>query len=167
MTLPGPSTSNYGINLKKEINVFSGVSYVVGMVIGSGIFITPKLILERVGSLGLSLSVWLLGATVAVAGGLCYIELGAVVKKSGGEYAYIHEAYKFGKYNLKIFASLLAFLFTWSSIFIIRSSSIAIVTMTFSRYLLLLFGYDVDNNIVVLKFVALVALGEYALELAI
>lgn len=120
--------------LKKELNLFSLVAFVVGGIIGSGIFITPRTILCLTGSFGLSMVVWLVGGIIAIAGGLCYMELGLLVQKSGGEYGYIKEAYSF-KNRLKFLGHLLGFLYTWSATLIIRPSSMAIISLTSARYL--------------------------------
>ena len=125
-------------SLKKELTLFSGVAYVVGGIIGSGIFITPRTILCRTGSFGLSLVVWVIGGMMAMAGGLCYIELGLLIRKSGAEYSFIKEAYSFKKKHklLEVVGSLLSFLFIWSSMCIIRASSVAVITLTCARYLI-------------------------------
>lgn len=124
--------------LKKELTLFSGVGYVVGIIIGSGIFITPKRILCLTGSFGLSLIVWIIGGLVAMAGGVCYIELGLLIKKSGAEYNYLKETYSFNKKHkiLDLLGSLISFLYIWSSVCIIRSTSLAIISLTCAEYLI-------------------------------
>ena len=150
--------------LGKELTVISGVGYVVGAIIGSGIFITPKVILTNTGSFGLSLIMWVIGGLSAVAGALCYIELGTFIKKSGGEYTYILEAYSFHKRNrwLEFTGSLLAFLFSWSSVLVIRTCSLAIITMAFGRYLSRPFFIeeDCDVPIWIVRLLALFAISK-------
>ena len=157
--------NNAGQNvMKKEINVFSGVAYVVGGIIGSGIFVTPRRILTLTHSFGLSIVIWIFGGIIALLGGLCYIELGLLIRKSGGEYSYIKEAYSFKKKHwlFEILGSLLAFTYLWSSIFVIRSSGIAVLTLTSARYLISPFYIDCDEfpeKTVV--FLALAILGKF------
>ena len=83
--------------LKKDISLVSMVAMVFGGIIGSGIFFTPSIVLEKSGSFGVSLIVWSLGALLAVAGGLCYCELALLMKNSGGDYWYLKKVYQFGQ----------------------------------------------------------------------
>jgi len=156
-TLPGTA-------LRKELSLISGVAYIVGSIIGSGIFITPKGILENTGSFGLSLVMWVIGGLTAVAGAFCYIELGTFIKKSGGDYTYILEAYSFKKRKpwLEFTGSLLAFLFTWSGVLVTQTTSLAIITMAFGRYLSRPFfiGAGCDAPIWIVRLLALFAISK-------
>ena len=149
--------------LKREITPLSGIGFVVGQLIGSGIFITPSTILGYTGSFGLSIVCWIIGAFVALAGALCYFELGLLVRKAGGEYAILLEAYSFQKKNrwVEMFGSLVSFLFTWTTVFVLRGASASIITLTSARYLTRPFfiGCEVPENVV--KLIALAALREF------
>uniref|UniRef100_A0A915P8K7 Uncharacterized protein n=1 Tax=Meloidogyne floridensis TaxID=298350 RepID=A0A915P8K7_9BILA len=68
---------------------WGAVSYIVGNIVGSGIFIVPGSMLQNTGSVGLFLIVWLLSAAVATLGAYCYCELGTSIRRSGGDFAYL------------------------------------------------------------------------------
>ena len=83
-----------GGKLKKELGLFSGVSLVAGMTIGSGIYYLGSYVLERVHmSMGMALVCWLVGGIVSILGGLCFAELGAEMPVTGGLTTYLSKAY--------------------------------------------------------------------------
>jgi basic amino acid/polyamine antiporter, APA family len=98
----------------------------VGSVIGSGIFLTPALILRQLnGSVGFSLLVWLAGGILSLLGALTYAELAACNPEAGGLYCYIRDA----------FGRMPAFLYGWCLFMVIASGTIAALARAFTRYL--------------------------------
>ena len=98
----------------------------IGSVIGSGIFLTPGLILRQVqGSVGLSLLVWVAGGILSLLGALTYAELAACNPEAGGLYCYIRDG----------FGRMPAFLYGWCLFLVISSASIAALAHAFTRYL--------------------------------
>ena len=86
--------NNSGKHLKKELGVFSGISLVAGMTIGSGIYYLGSYVLERVNmSMGMALVCWIVGGIVSILGGLCFAELGAEMPVTGGMTTYLAKAY--------------------------------------------------------------------------
>lgn len=53
----------------------------VSYIIGAGIFVGPALTLQLVGSGGMNLILWTIGAFVALSGTYTFMELGTMVKK--------------------------------------------------------------------------------------
>ena len=133
----GNRTRQGKATLRKELNVINGVTLIVGSIIGSGIFISPKIVLCHSGSFGVSMIAWLIGGFIALAGALCYVELGLLIRTSGGDYSFLLEAYSFNRKNKvgTAFGGCVAFLYVWSTAFIIRPGSFAILTLTCSHYL--------------------------------
>ena len=80
-------------SLKREITVISGTALVVSNMIGTGIFTTTGFLAGDLGRPSLVLGIWVVGAIVALAGCLSYAELGINLQRSGGEYAYLREAW--------------------------------------------------------------------------
>ena len=148
--------------LKKEITLFTGMSYIVGGMIGSGIFVTPRNILSLSHSFGLSLVVWILGGVIAMLAGFCYIELGLLVKKSGVEYNFLKEAYTFKNRHwvLGILGEVLAFMYLWTAVLMIRSSSMAVVCLTSARYIVRPFYLDEELPEELVSIVAIGIVGE-------
>jgi APA family basic amino acid/polyamine antiporter len=98
----------------------------VGSVIGSGIFLTPGLILRQLGgSVGYSLLVWVMGGVLSLLGALTYAELAASNPEAGGLYCYIRDG----------FGRLTAFLYGWGLLLIIASATIAALAHAFTKYL--------------------------------
>lgn len=79
---------------------------------------------------------------------MSYAELGTVIRKSGGEYSYIKEA----------LGDIPAFLFAWTSVIVVRTSSMGIICLTFGEYMATFFPYC-GSPIIPIKLVAALAIG--------
>lgn len=98
----------------------------VGSVVGSGIFLTPSLILRQVhGSVAQSFGVWIVGGVLSLLGALTYAELAATNPEAGGLYCYIRDG----------FGRMPAFLYGWCLFLVIASGSVAALARAFTKYL--------------------------------
>ncbi|KAK3873180.1 hypothetical protein Pcinc_021815 [Petrolisthes cinctipes] len=114
------------MRLKKELGLMDGVGIVVGIIIGSGIFVSPKGVLQYSGSVGMALIVWAMSGAISMVGALCYAELGTMIPRSGGDYTYILES----------FGGFPAFLFLWVSLVVILPVSNTVMSLTFANYII-------------------------------
>ncbi|XP_052364604.1 b(0,+)-type amino acid transporter 1-like, partial [Oncorhynchus keta] len=130
------------------VGLLSGICLIVGTMIGSGIFISPKAVLLETGAVGPCLCVWAACGVLATLGALCYAELGTMITKSGGEYVYLMEAY----------GSVMAYLYSWSTIMVLQPSTFAIIALSFAEYTSTPFYPGCTPPIVVTKCLAAVCI---------
>src|SRR6476619_5002170 len=115
---------------RRALGSFDATMVVDGGIIGSGIFIVPSVVAQRLPTPGLVLAAWAAGGAIALAGAFAFAELAAIFPKAGGEYVYLREAYH----------PLVAFLFGWASLLMIQGGGLAAVSITFAQYGLRLLG---------------------------
>ena len=121
----------------RQVTGFTAACVLVSNVIGSGIFTTTGFMARDIGDPGLILTLWLLGALLALAGALSYSELGAALPQGGGEYVYIRRAY----------SPFVGFLSGWTSFTIGFGAAIAAAAMGFAAYLLQVFPLESETSI--------------------
>lgn len=85
-----PQTATVGRNL----TWISAYMLTIHRMIGSGIFATPGNIYKSVGSVGLALTVWIVGTLVAACGLAISLELGCMLPRSGGTKVYLEFMYR-------------------------------------------------------------------------
>uniref|UniRef100_A0A3B3DGU4 b(0,+)-type amino acid transporter 1 n=1 Tax=Oryzias melastigma TaxID=30732 RepID=A0A3B3DGU4_ORYME len=92
----------------------------------------------------LSASVWM----SVDSGALCYAELGTMITKSGGEYPYLMEA----------FGSIVGYLYSWTTVIVLKPSSFAIIALSFAEYTATPFYPGCTPPTVVIKCLAIASL---------
>src|ERR1039457_2999823 len=127
---PGAARGN-DPGLIRQLGFFSATALVISNMIGMGIFTTTGYMAGDLGSAGLILACWSVGALFTVAGTLSYSELGINFPSSGGEYVYLTHA----------FGPEWGFMTGWVSFFAGFSAPIAAAAVAFSDYL----GYFFPN----------------------
>ena len=103
---------------------------VIGGIIGAGIFRGPAVVAARVGTPRLTLVAWVLGGLIALAGALCFGELGRRSPRAGGGYVYLRDA----------LGPLPAFLYGWALLLVIATGAAAAVAVTCAGYVVTLAG---------------------------
>lgn len=136
------------MKMKREIGLIGGVALVSGTMIGSGIFMSPQLILAYVGSPGASLLIWVLSGVVAMFAALSYTELGTIIPESGGEFIYI----------LRIYGSCPAFFAAMTFIIVVKPFSVAGMALSIAEYITAPFYTDCPPPQLLLKCNAAVAI---------
>ena len=108
----------------KTLTYLNGLSLIVGLIIGSGIFSSPAQVNSHAGSPGASLIVWTISGLLAWTGAASYAELGGAIPLNGGAQVYL----------AKIFGELMGFLFTWTAILVLKPGSAAIIAIILGEY---------------------------------
>ena len=80
-------------SLRRELEFTHATAIVIANMIGTGIFTTTGFLAGDLGRPSLVLGIWVVGAIIAVAGCLCYSEMGVNLPESGGEYIFLREAW--------------------------------------------------------------------------
>jgi len=135
------------VTFKRALGRFDATMIVIGGIIGSGIFINPYIVAQRLDSSALVLGAWIAGGAIALAGALSYAELGSVFPRVGGQYAYLRDAIH----------PLAGFLYGWALLAVIETGAIAAVAIAFATYTLRLVGQP-DLSPIPLAIAALVVL---------
>ena len=108
----------------RALSVIDGAIFLIGVVVGIGIFKTPSIVAANVPSEAAFFAVWLLGGFVMLVGALCYAELGSAHPDAGGEYRFLTLAY--GKPA--------GLLFAWARGTVIQTGAIAAVAFVYGEY---------------------------------
>ncbi len=79
--------------LVRGLDFTGAAALVAGSMIGTGVFFKAAIMSQQVGSPTLVMLAWLIAGLMSLAGALTYAELGGMIPKAGGEYAYLRAAY--------------------------------------------------------------------------
>ena len=130
----------------------AAISIVVANMIGTGVFTSLGFQLLGINSAFAILLLWALGGVAAFCGAVAYAELGAALKRSGGEYQFLARAFHPGA----------GFISGWISVSIGFAAPTALAAMTFAAYLTAAAapdaGYFAKSGIAIALIVALAAI---------
>jgi len=126
---PGPPTPS------RRLGAFDATMIVMGGIIGSGIFINPYVVAQRVHTPVMIVGAWAAGGVIALLGAFAYAELAALRPEVGGQYAYLRDAYH----------PSVAFMYGWALLLIVQSGGMAAVAAAFAKYTISLIGIAVPE----------------------
>lgn len=141
------------VKLKREFQFYNGVVIIVGVIVGSGIFIFLKGVLMELGSVGFFFIVWVFCGVIFFVGVMCYVELGIMILKLGVDYVYIME----------LFGYFLVFFYLWVVIMIIIFIGNVIIVQIFVYYVLELLFFDCEVLGEVVILLVVVCISKYML----
>lgn len=119
--------------LLRALGLWQASSIVVGIMIGSAIFIVPAQITREVGSPRAGLAVWVVSGVLSLFGALSFAELAAMMPQAGGQYVYLREAY----------GSLVSFLCGWMFFLVQQSGGISTLAVGLTLYLANFFPFSI------------------------
>jgi len=147
---PSATTDGQSLEKNKSLTFLNGLSLVIGLIIGSGIFSAPSQVNVNAGSPGASLIVWMVAGLLAWTGASSYAELGNAIPLNGGSQQYL----------TKIFGELAGFLYSWCAVCVLKPGSAAIIAIIMGEYIIRAFtGAEADQvSLLVSKGVAIAGL---------
>jgi APA family basic amino acid/polyamine antiporter len=122
---PHSASQSATASLPRVIGPAQAIAIVIGVVIGSGIFLVPREIMAAVGDARTVGAVWITGGVLTLFGAMCYAELAAMRPHVGGDYVFLHDAY----------GPRMAYIYAWTMLLIASPGSVASVALGLVRTL--------------------------------
>lgn len=123
----------------KGLGLFDATNLVIGVMIGSGIFIVSADAARQVGSPALLILAWVAVGLMTIASCLIYGELACMFPRAGGQYIYLKESYH----------PLMGFLYGWTLFTVIQTGSIAAVGVAFAKFAGVIMPFISQGNVAV------------------
>jgi basic amino acid/polyamine antiporter, APA family len=120
----GPMAAGGPVAPRRELSLFDSTSIIIGIIIGSGLYMTTPLVARNVPSTAWLLAFWAAGGAFALIGSLCFAELATAYPADGGDYVYLKRG----------FGPPMGFLFAWAQLWVIRPGSIGAMAYVFATY---------------------------------
>ena len=102
---------------RRKLSLADATLLVMGGIVGVGIFFTPRDVAALVPVPWLFLTMWILGAGIALCGAATFAELGGTFPRSGGWFEFLRE----------IYGPFVAFLFAWMILGVVSTGAIAVI----------------------------------------
>jgi basic amino acid/polyamine antiporter, APA family len=124
-------------SLARRLGAFDATMIVMGGIIGAGIFVNPSVVARQVHTPMLILGAWLIGGAIALIGAFVYAELAVIRPRTGGQYAYLRDAYH----------PIVAFLYGWTLLLVVQTGGMAGAAIIFGRYFRELSGLPIPEQL--------------------
>jgi len=110
--------------LLRALGWWEAIAIVIGIMVGTGIFIVPAQITRSMGTRDAALCVWAVTGVLSLFGALSFAELAAMMPQAGGQYVYLREAY----------GPLTGYLCGWSFFVAAQTGGISVLAVGFAEY---------------------------------
>jgi len=110
--------------LARTMGLTQATAMVVGIIVGSSIFVQPSEVSRAVPSFGGMLAVWVAAGALTWFGASICAELSSAMPRTGGVYVFLRE----------MFSPAAGFLWGWAMFWSMHSGIIAAIAMVFGRY---------------------------------
>jgi APA family basic amino acid/polyamine antiporter len=111
--------------LLRALGLWETTAIVMGIMIGTAIFIVPAEVTRAMASPRAALAVWAVGGLLSLFGALSFAEMAAMLPQAGGQYVYLREAY----------GSLVSFLCGWTFFLAVQTGGISVLAVGFAQFL--------------------------------
>jgi basic amino acid/polyamine antiporter, APA family len=128
--------------LSRNLELLPAIAVNVGNMIGTGIFLKPRVMTCNVGAASTVIAVWVIGGLLALAGAFAYSEVAAMLPEAGGEYAYVRRAY----------GRLASFVCGWTLFALPKCASQAALAVGFAIFMNVATGGALEQRIFAFQF---------------
>jgi len=111
-------------DLVRGLGLWQATAVVVSAIIGTGVFLVAAPMARAAGSFAVVLTAWVAGTAIALAGMLCFAELGAALPQAGGLFAYLTRG----------LGPLWGFLFGWADSLLLGPVAFATLAAGFMKF---------------------------------
>jgi basic amino acid/polyamine antiporter, APA family len=109
---------------RAAVSMLHGVAFIVGIVVGIGIFKSPQVVAQNVTNESVFIAIWIAGGLITLIGALVYAELGSAYPSGGGEYHFLSRA----------LGRPVGLMFAWARFTVLQTGIIAAVAFVFGDY---------------------------------
>lgn len=118
--------------LDRNFGFFTVFTTVVGMVIGSGIFVRANTVFSLTEAPGVGIAIWILAGIISLAGGLTVAEIGAAIPETGGMISWIE----------RVFGKKMGFIYGWTQVVVYLPATMAALGIVFGIQTSIFLGID-------------------------